>query len=345
MKHCTLIKVALLLAVLLVATSAFAQPQGGRGRGIYGDWVVKQDFNGRTFESILSFSRDQDGNQTGVWISFMGLNELKDLTFADGKLTFTQARPNRDGGTTETKFTGSITESVLKGTMSGGQRGDYELTGTRAPRMPRAAGQWELKYSMSTASGSREITSTLVIKADAEGNLSAEMPSGRGETTISNLALENRNELSFKRVSKFQEREFESTFKGTLRGDEITGTFTSARGEAQVTGTRIGSALIGTWNLDVDSEFGARKQRLVVNPDMSGLYGSMPVKEIKLDGDNVSFKLVMEFGQNTFEQDFAGKIAESGLTGTLSSERNGQTFSQKITGTKVVRRRGPRNTG
>jgi hypothetical protein len=341
MKHRTIIKVALLLAVLLVVTSAFAQPQRGRGRGIYGDWVVKQDFNGRTFESILSFSRDQDGNQTGVWISFMGLNELKNLTFEDGKLSFTQTRPNRDGGTTETKFTGSITDGVLKGTMSGGQRGEYEITGTRAPRMPRAVGQWELKYSI----GTREITSTLIIKADAEGNLSAQMPSGRGETTISDLTLENRNELSFKRTSKFQDREFESTFAGTLQGNEITGTFKSQRGESPVTGTRIGTALIGTWNLDIDSDFGARKQRLVVNPDMSGLYGSMPVKEIKLDGDNVSFKIVMEFGQNTFEQDFAGKIAESGLTGTLSSERNGQTFSQKITGTRVVRRRGPRNSG
>jgi hypothetical protein len=341
MKHCTLIKVALLLAVLLVATSAFAQPQGGRGRGIYGDWVVKQDFNGRTFESILSFSRDQDGNQTGVWISFMGLNELKDVTFADGKLSFTQTRPNRDGGTTETKFTGTVADGVLTGTMSGGQAGDRQITGNRAPRMPRAAGQWELKYSM----GTREITSTLIIKADAEGNLSATMPSGRGETTISDLTLENRNELSFKRVSKFQDREFESTFTGTLQGSEITGTFKSARGESPVTGTRIGTALIGTWNLDIASDRGDRKQRLVVNPDMSGLYGSMPVKEIKLDGENVSFKIVMEFGQNTFEMDFAGKIVDSKLTGELKSDRNGQTFTQNITGTKVVRRRGPRNSG
>lgn len=337
MKQGTLVKVILLLVVSLMIASVSAQPQGrGQGRGIYGDWVVKSDFNGRTMESILSISRDQDGNQTGVWISFMGLNELKEITFEDGKLSFTQTRTNRDGQTSESKFTGTITDGVLTGTMSGG-RGDYELTGKRAPRMPRAVGQWEMKYTM----GTREITSTLIIKADAEGNLSAEMPGGRGETVISDLALENRNELSFKRVSKFQEREFESTFTGTLQGNEITGTFKSERGESPVTGTRIGTALIGTWNLDVTSDFGDRKQRLVVNPDMSGLYGSMPVKDIKLDGDAVSFKLVMEFGQNTFEMDFAGKLADSKLTGELTSDRG----SQKITGTKVERRRGPRNAG
>jgi len=334
MKHSTLIKVVLLLAVLLLAASVSAQPQG-RGRGMYGDWVVESDFNGRTFRSILVFSRDQERNQTGVSLSFMGMNELKDVSFADGKLSFTQTRRNRDGEMSESKFSGTITDGVLTGTMSGTR--EYELTGKRAPRIPRAVGQWELKYSR----GDREITSALIIKADAEGNLSAQMPSGRGEAKISNLTIENRNELSFKRVSKYQEREFESTFTGTLQRNEITGTFKSDRGESQVAGTRIGADLIGTWNLGLTSDRGERKQRLVVNGDLSGLYGSMPVKEIKLDGDNVSFKLVMEFGQNTFEMDFAGKLAESTLTGELTSDRG----SQKVIGTKVVRRRGPRNAG
>jgi hypothetical protein len=338
MKQVTLIKVILLLVVSLMVTSAFAQPQGG-GRGAYGDWVVSSEFGGRTMESILSFSRDQEGNQTAVWINFMGMNELKDLTFEDGKLSFTQTRRGRDGEMSESKFSGTITDGVLTGTMSGAR--EYELTGKRAPRMPRAAGQWEMKYKM----GEREITSMFIIKADAEGNLSAEMPSDRVQNTISDLTLENRTDLSFKRTIKMQDREFALTFAGTLQRDEITGTFKSERGDTPVTCTRLGSALIGTWNLGIASERGDRKHRLVVNPDMSGLYGSMPVKEIKLDGDNVSFKIVMEFGQNTFESNFVGKLAESTLTGELKSDRNGQTFSQTITGTKVVRRRGPRNAG
>ena len=71
MKRVTLIKVILLLVVSLMVTSAMAQPQG-RGRGAYGDWVVTSEFGGRTMESILSFSRDQEGNRTAAWISFMG---------------------------------------------------------------------------------------------------------------------------------------------------------------------------------------------------------------------------------------------------------------------------------
>jgi len=147
--------------------------------------------------------------------------------------------------------------------------------------------------------------------------------------------------LTFKRVSKIQDRQWEATFAGTLQRDGLTGAFKSERGEMPVTGTRIGSALIGTWNLDISSERGDRKQRLLVNRDMTGRYGALPIEEITLDGDNVSFKMTMAFGDQTFAMAFAGKLADATLTGELTSDRG----SQKITGTKVVRRRGRRNAG
>jgi hypothetical protein len=42
---------------------------------------------------------------------------------------------------------------------------------------------------------------------------------------------------------------------------------------------------------------------------------------------------VLEFGDQKFEMDFAGKVEGSKLAGELTSDR----FSSKITGTKVVR--------
>jgi hypothetical protein len=335
MKHSTLTKVVLLLAVSLMAASVSAQPQG-RGRGMYGDWIIKSEFRGMEMTSILAFSRDQEGNRTASMINSWRVSELKDVAMEDGKLTFSQTQFNLNGGTTETKFAGTITDGVLTGTVSGHPR-EYELTGKRAPRIPRAVGQWEMKYTR----GDQERTAMLIIKADEEGNLSATMPSERATNTISNLVLENRSELSFKRVTKFGDREFESTFTGTLEREGITGVFKSERGEMQATGTRLGSDLIGTWNLGIAPDRGDSKQRLVVNGDLSGLYGSIPVKEIKLDGDAVSFEFVSRFFNRTFEMNFAGKIAESKLTGELTSERG----RQKVTGTKVVRRRGPRNAG
>jgi hypothetical protein len=49
----------------------------------------------------------------------------------------------------------------------------------------------------------------------------------------------------------------------------------------------------------------------------------------------------MEFGERKFEMSFEGKLAEKKLTGELKSSR----FSQKVTGTKVVRTVRGRSTG
>jgi len=196
--------------------------------------------------------------------------------------------------------------------------------------MPRPVGRWDMKFK----AGEREYTSTLVVKVDKEGKLTAEMKSERVQHTISDVQYEQ-GQLTFKRITKLDDREFESTFEGTIdrQTDTLSGTVTSDRGESTAEGKRIGTALIGTWNLDVTSERGTRKQRLKVNSDLSALYGAMPVKEVTLDGDKVSFKIVLEFGDQKYEMDFAGKIAEAKLTGELKTTRG----TSKIIGKKVVR--------
>jgi hypothetical protein len=55
----------------------------------------------------------------------------------------------------------------------------------------------------------------------------------------------------------------------------------------------------------------------------------------------VDFLMVMEFGDQSFEMRFNGKLEDSKLTGELTTSRG----SQKITGTKVVRTGGRRNGG
>jgi hypothetical protein len=115
----------------------------------------------------------------------------------------------------------------------------------------------------------------------------------------------------------------------------------SQRGEIAVEGKLIGGPLIGTWNLEVTSERGTRKQRLRVNPDMSGLYGAIPIKKINLEDGKVDFLAVLEFGDQSFEIRFEGKIEDSKLTGELTTSRG----SQKIKGTKVIRTFRRRSTG
>ena len=66
---------------------------------------------------------------------------------------------------------------------------------------------------------------------------------------------------------------------------------------------------------------------------MTGLYGSMPVKEINFADGQVDFTITMQFGDRTFEIKFAGKIEDNKLTGETTTSRG----TQKVTGTKVVR--------
>ncbi|MHC4640076.1 MAG: hypothetical protein ACYS32_00425 [Planctomycetota bacterium] len=329
MKQHKIIK-AVLCCALLILVMVSAQVWGGSSRsrrgGLYGDWLVKMTFGERQMESILSFSRDSEGNRTGQWISFWGMNELKEVKFEENQLSFTQVFRFGENESTSS-FKGTIEEGKLSGTISS-DRGETKLEGARMPRTPRAVGSWEMKYKI----GEREITGTLVIKADKERNLSAEWQSERGEHSITDLEYERGN-LKFKRSSKFGERQFESTFEGTLSRDTLTGNFKSERGEIAAEGKLKNASLVGTWILEIASERGARKQRLRVNPDMSALYGSMKLKKVNLEDGKVGFKIVIEFGDRKFESSFAGKLEDAKLTGELTSSRG----TRKVTGKKVVR--------
>ncbi len=333
MKHQTSLKVVLvccLLALCVLCTQVSAQTSAPRRRGIYGDWRIKMQFGERQFESILSFSRNQEGKWTGQWISFWGLSELKDLRFEDGKLSFVQEIRGREGQTMTSKFTGTIQEGKLSGTLSS-DRGETKVEGQRVPRMPRAVGNWEMKYKI----GEREITSVLIVKTQKVGDevkLTAQWQSERGENEISDVQYEQ-GKLTFKRKSKMGDRQWESTFEGTIQRNTLSGAFKSDRGEIPVEATRMGVPLIGAWILDIATEQLTRKQRLRVYPDLSGLYGAIPIKKIDLKGDQVSFKIVLEFGERKFEMDFAGKIKEQNLTGEMTTARG----TQKITGKKVIR--------
>ena len=320
--------VCLLVVSFTLPVQVSAQQSQSRRGGLYGDWQIKMKFGEREMESILSFSRNQEGQYTGQWISFWGMNELKDVTFEDNKLSFTQVMRFQDQESTS-KFTGTIEEGELSGLLVS-DRGETEIKGKRAPRPPRGVGSWEMKIK----AGEREYTGTLTITADKEGNLSGTWTSSRGESKVSDVKYENRK-LTFKRVIQRDSGQMEMAFEGTIGNNSLDGVFKSDSGESAAEGTLIGASIIGTWNLDIESERGARKQRLRVNADMSALYGSTLIKKINLDGDKVSFKYVMQFGDQEYETSFEGKIAESKLAGELKTSRG----TSKVTGTRRISRR------
>ncbi len=209
-------------------------------------------------------------------------------------------------------------------------QGETDIKGQRAQRPPRGVGSWDMTITV----GEREFTGTLTINADKDGNLGGLWKSSRGESKLSDVKYANR-ELSFKRVIKTQDNEWETTFAGTVGREGLEGVFKSDRGEAPAKGKWIGAAAMGTWNLNVNSERGERKQRLRVNSDLSAIFGSTRIEKVSLEGDKLSFNYALEFGDQTYEVSFIGKITESKLTGELETSQG----TQKVTGTKRVYRR------
>ena len=333
MKRKAIITMALvgLLVVSFVLPAGVSAQSRSRGGGLYGDWQIKMKFGEREFESILAFSRNQEGQYTGQWISFWGVSDLQDVKFEENKLSFTQVMRFGDQERTS-KFTGTIEQGKLSGLLAG-EQGETEIKGERTPRLSRAVGSWEMKIK----AGEREYTGILTITVDKEGNLSGTWKSSRGESKVSDVKYEDRK-LTFKRVSERDGTRSERTFEGTVGyTSSLEGVFKSDRGESAVTGTRVGASVIGTWNLDIESERGARKQRLRINSDMSALYGSTLIKKVNLDGEKISFKYTLQFGDQEYETSFEGTIAESKLTGEVKTSRG----TSKVTGTRrQFRRRG-----
>lgn len=316
---------------VLVVLSAFTGPvsAGQAKKGITGDWQVKIDFDGRQTTSILSFSSNKEGELAGSWISFWGLSELKDIKYEGGELSFVQVYRFRERES-EAKFVGTAKRRKLTGTLSG-DRGESRVEGTRLRPMSRAAGSWDMKIKV----GEQEYNATLIVKQDQDGKLAADWQSQWGEHNISDVEFK-KNKLNFKRTSKVQDRQWESTFEGTVRrGHTLSGTFTSDRGEIEAEGTRFGSALIGKWNLEITSDRGTRTQVLQINPDLSGMYGPIAIQKVLLEDNQVSFKTTLEYNERKSEISFAGTLQNNKLSGEMTTSRG----TRKVEGWRKGRRK------
>ena len=209
-------------------------------------------------------------------------------------------------------------------------RGEFPANGVKIKPKPPVVGVWDLAYAI----GDRDVTAKLIVSQKPDGTLDAKWASQMGESTISNVKFEN-GKLTFDRAVKFNDREFKMTFEGTAQGDKLTGVSKSDMGEIPVTGTRFGGALIGKWELTTTTDQGTRTSTLTVYPDLTGRQeffgGETPIKDLKLEGDQVTYVLELGFGDQTFVINYKLKLQGKTLTGQSSSERG----TNEITGKKL----------
>lgn len=311
---------ARLFGLMIVLTSLGQVLAGPVKRGIVGDWQVQVDYDGRKMTSILSLSNDKGNGLKGEMVSFWGISTLRDVKYEGNQLSFVQMNRFRDQETT-TNFTGTIRRGKLSGTFSS-DRGEFQAEGSRLRRMSMAVGKWQTKLKM----GEREFSAILAIRADEQRKLSVDWQSQWGEHEITNVKFKA-GKLTFNRKSKIQDRQWDSTFEGTIKGHALTGVIKSDRGDITVEGKRVGAAFVGLWELDITSDSGSRKQLLRINPDLSALYGPIAIEKVDFDNGRMTFKTTLAFGDRQYEMSFAGQLNNRKLTGELTTFRGTRTVT------------------
>ena len=311
-----------LVIVMTLGTGVGTAAQ--QGRTLMGDWDMALNAGSWEMGSVLSFSRDTEGKLKAQWITIMGMGDAKDIKHQGKDISFTLT-----GRFGDQDYSGDFVGTLQQGTLSGRLTSyDSEITtqGKKIKRMPSICGTWNMTITM----GEREFETVLVICSDEQQQLKAEWQSQWGEHSISDVQFKG-GTLTFSRISTFEERKWETTYEGTLKAHTLTGAFTSEQGKLPANGKRAGGALVGKWDLTMESYEGTRKNRLTVLPDLSGRFGSMPIKKIGLEENRVSFKLILPYEGNEYEIDFAGELEGRKLTGKLTTAQG----SSEVAGTKL----------
>lgn len=302
-------KSIILTCILLLLQTSFALA----AEDIMGEWEMKMDFGGRDSFATMTISKKADGTLAGKW----GSGELSDVKFEVGKLTF--VRTIRFGDQEFTmEYEGTLKDGKITGTMSS-DRGEFAANGARRkPKLP-VLGHWDINFNV----GDREINARLSISEKPDGTLEGKWAEP-GEHVLSNVKFKD-GKLTLTRDSKIEDFEFQTNCELTAKGNELTGTMKSDMGDLQVNGKRVGAELVGKWKLTTTSDFGTRTSMMRIDGDLTGRYeffgGEIPMKNIKLEGDQVTFLLEMGFGDRTFQMDFKGKLDGKTLKGELTSER------------------------
>jgi hypothetical protein len=114
----------------------------------------------------------------------------------------------------------------------------------------------------------------------------------------------------------------------------ITGLF-GCSSELSSGGRREVSAIVGTWELTTVSPRGTRTNTLTINEDLTGTYkgrnSETPIMDLKVEGDQVTFKMERSFRDEKTMVEFQGKLDGTTLKGQLITPRG----SREVTGKKV----------
>lgn len=219
-----------LLAIVMLAPVVTA------GEGVVGEWEFKRERPARTSTATMTITKNAEGEYEGTWSARWGESTLSDITLENGKVKFVQTISFGEQEM-KTTYEGTVKSGKITG-KGQGRWGDFTFEGTLQGEAKTCADAIVGKWQMSVMMPEHEIVEKLTITKNADGTLAGKWEGRRGESTISDVKFEG-GKLTFTRTSRFGEREFTSTFEGTVEGDNMEGVFRSERGEREANATRV----------------------------------------------------------------------------------------------------------
>ena len=221
------------LAIVMLAPVVIA------AEGVVGEWEFKRQRPARTSTATMTIKKNAEGEYEGTWSARRGEGTLSDITFENGKVKFVRTRSFGDREM-RTTYEGTVESGKITG-KGQGRSGEFTFEGTLQGEAKTGAdaivGRWQMNVEMPEY----ETVEKLTITKNADGTLAGKWEGRRGESTISDVKFEA-GKLTFTRTSRFRDREFTSTFEGTVEGDNMKGVFRSERGEREANATRVTSA-------------------------------------------------------------------------------------------------------
>jgi len=313
-------------------------------KGIDGGWAleVKTD-DGQTLTASMKLAKDGDklaGTYTG-----MDGKEVKaeELSLKDNDLAFT-VKLDFQGTELVAKFKLKQDGDKLAGKVDydlGGQTGTLDVVGKRGGEVAKAAkpeGTWDIEV---VTDDGQTLKSTLKLAKDGDKFKGKYAGMDGKEVDATDLTVKD-GEMAFTVKLDFQGTELVSKFKLKQDGDKLKGKVDydlgGQTGTLDVAAKRAGGGgdvkLAGTWAMEVKTDDGqSLKSTVKFSKDGEKIAGTFTgadgkeakVEDSKLTGDELAFKISLDFDGTPLVAKFKGKLAGDGYTGKVDYDLGGQT--------------------
>ena len=342
--------VAVVLTVGLIGSIARADDAAKA----VGDWQLKVSTDdGQTLTSVLKVSQD-DGKLKAIFVGMDGTEaKAEDVTAKDGGLSF-KVTLDFQGTELVAKFALKQEGSGLKGTVEydlGGQTGTLDVTGGRA--VAAAAGKLEegtWNLDIQTDDG-QSLKAAVKLKND-DGKIGGTFVGVDGTEAKLDEAAVKDGELAFKVTVDFQGSELVAKFKLKAADGGAKGTVDydlgGQTGTLDVVAKRPGGGdakVAGKWDVEVATDDGQTlKSSVKIATEGDKVSGTMTtpdgkevkIEDAKLAGDELSFKINVDFEGSALIAKFKGKIDGDKIKGQVDYDLGGQAGTLDFSAKKAA---------